>query len=1040
MVKYSQKRWWSLTAFAVLTAIVFMFDIVYTFGAVGELLYLAVIVSAILLLRERDIFTVAVICSAMALLGGVFSADGTDWAHMALDRGLVVLAIWLPAVLVVRQWRAEHLFKQENAFLQLLQRVAVAANQAAYVEEALHTVLDEVCRHTGWPVGHAYLPADDDSGELKPTTMWHLDDSAQFEAFRRVTEATRFAPGIGLPGRVLVSGKPAWIIDVTKDPNFPRAKLADDIGVRAAFGFPVLVGEEVAAVLEFFSTRAEEPDESLLEVMASVGTDLGRVIERQRAAQAIRESEQQLQSITDNTSTVIYIKDIQGRFLLINRRFEEIFKMSCEQVIGKTNQEIFPKELADQFYANDRMVIDHQGPIEFEEVALHADDGQLHTYLSVKFPLYDAQGGVYAVCGISTEITERKKSEQALRDSEQRYRALYDDNPSMFFTVDGEGKVISVNRFGASQLGYTPCELIGESVYGVVLEEDWPIVRAHLAKCIKSPGQIDQWEFRKVRKDGCVIWVREAGRAIPTDSGESVILIVCEDITQNKHIEQEREQLLVRETAARAEAESAKQRVVNILERVGDAFVALDKNWCYTYVNEKAARTLNRRPKDLIGKHIWTEFPEGVGQPFYYAYQSAVMRQTAVQIEEYYEPWDMWFENRVYPSDEGLSIFFQDITQRKKSEQALRDSEQRFKSLFDHAAVGIAHVDMDGRFIRVNPEFCKTLGYTQQEMLELTFFDVTHPDDIATSRVRMNKLISGPPQTVTAEKRYVAKNGSVIWGNLTTAIVDPEGDNSRYLVSVIQDITERKRAQEQARQRQAELAHVTRMSTIGELASGLAHEINQPLAAISNYVQVCIDEIRSDAKNPNEMVETLSRATAQCHRASQIIARLRHFIAKREPRRDKIDVNKLVREVVSLVEAELRSSKVKVDLDLHEPLESVHADSVQIEQVIMNLVKNGLEAMDNGSADKRRLMIQTFPVDRDAIKVTVKDTGHGLSKGEAGQVFEPFFTTKSEGMGMGLSISRTIIEAHGGRVTGTANPDQGATFEFVLPTKQKEPT
>ncbi len=178
--------------------------------------------------------------------------------------------------------RAEEELAEKSAFLQLNQVITRAANQATSVEEAMWIALDEVCTHTGWPVGHAYM-LDESTGDLAPSGIWHLDDVQKFETFRSVTEATRFASGVGLPGRVLASGEPAWIFDVTKDPNFPRAQLATEIGVRAGAAFPVLVGPNVAAVLEFFSAEAIEAYQPLLEVMAQIGTQLGRVIERTQA-------------------------------------------------------------------------------------------------------------------------------------------------------------------------------------------------------------------------------------------------------------------------------------------------------------------------------------------------------------------------------------------------------------------------------------------------------------------------------------------------------------------------------------------------------------------------------------------------------------------------------------------------------------------------------------------------------------------------------------------------------------------------------------
>jgi len=177
---------------------------------------------------------------------------------------------------------------QKSAFVELLQAVTAAANEASRSEEAMQTALNQVCTHTGWPVGHVYVFENSSVNELVPTKLWHMEDTERFRAFREVTEATRFVAGVGLPGRVLASGKPVWIKDVTNDPNFPRAARAQDIGVRAAFAFPVLIGAEVVAVLEFFSIEAMEPDEPLLGIMGHIGAQLGRVIERKRAEERLQ--------------------------------------------------------------------------------------------------------------------------------------------------------------------------------------------------------------------------------------------------------------------------------------------------------------------------------------------------------------------------------------------------------------------------------------------------------------------------------------------------------------------------------------------------------------------------------------------------------------------------------------------------------------------------------------------------------------------------------------------------------------------------------
>ena len=199
---------------------------------------------------------------------------------------------------ITERKQAEIALGEQTALLGLMQAVATAANEAAAVEDATCFCLGRVCAHTGWPIGHAYAPAEDGTGRLVPTTVWHLADPERYAAFRAATETTGIAPGVGLPGRVMASGRPAWITDVTRDPDFPRAAAAAESGIRAGFGFPVLSGHEVVAVLEFFAGEALEPDERLLDVMTHVGAQLGRVVERKRAEVALRSAKEKAEEAT----------------------------------------------------------------------------------------------------------------------------------------------------------------------------------------------------------------------------------------------------------------------------------------------------------------------------------------------------------------------------------------------------------------------------------------------------------------------------------------------------------------------------------------------------------------------------------------------------------------------------------------------------------------------------------------------------------------------------------------------------------------------
>jgi class 3 adenylate cyclase len=223
--------------------------------------------------------------------------------------------------------RVEEELREKSEYLRLDQVITRAANEATEIEEVLQIALDEVCTHTGWPVGHVYL-LDEARHDLAPTKIWHMADQAKFESFRKATEKSRFTTGVGLPGRVLENAEPAWINDVTKDTNFPRAKLASEIGVRAGFAFPVLVGKDVLAVLEFFSDEPAEAHQSFLEVMGQIGTQLGRAIERKRAESQLMEAKRR----TDKANKLVTEK---------NRMLEQLSNQLAKYLSPQVYQSIF---------------------------------------------------------------------------------------------------------------------------------------------------------------------------------------------------------------------------------------------------------------------------------------------------------------------------------------------------------------------------------------------------------------------------------------------------------------------------------------------------------------------------------------------------------------------------------------------------------------------------------------------------------------------------------------------------------------------------
>jgi PAS domain S-box-containing protein len=345
------------------------------------------------------------------------------------------------------------------AAVALLQRIAVVANEASSLREAIQAALDEVCAHTGWPVGHAYLRSEDSGGELVPTGIWHLDDPSRYQTFRRVTEATELRLGAGLPGRIAASGEPAWIVDVRTDPNFPRTRVAAELGVRGAFGFPLLASQRVVGVLEFFSEVSEEPDAALLELMAYVGTQLGRVAEREAAAAALVAQVEHTRLLIESAYDAFVSIDASGVTTGWNAAAEAMFGWTRAEAVGRSLAEtIVPSAHRDAHKRGiAHFLATGDGPIlnqRLELTALHRDGHEIPIELAV-WPV--EANGTHTFSAFIRNISERKEHETEII----RLAAIVESSDDAMVAKSIDGTVLSWNRGAERLYGYEAHEVIG---------------------------------------------------------------------------------------------------------------------------------------------------------------------------------------------------------------------------------------------------------------------------------------------------------------------------------------------------------------------------------------------------------------------------------------------------------------------------------------------------------------------------------------------------------------------------------------------------
>jgi PAS domain S-box-containing protein len=359
----------------------------------------------------------------------------------------------------------------------------------------------------------------------------------------------------------------------------------------------------------------------------------------------------------------------------------------------------------------------------------------------------------------------------------------------------------------------------------------------------------------------------------------------------------------------------------------------------------------------------------------------------------------------------------------------LQEREARIRRLVDSNIVGIVIWDFQGRIIETNQAFLDIVGYAREDLASLRWTELTPAewrdvDDQAFAELKATGTVQ------PREKEYFRKDGSRVPVLVARAIFEWNRDEG---VAFVLNLTERKHVEGALRDAQANLAHVARVTTLGELAASIAHEVNQPLAAVVANAEACLRWLDRATPDLHAVRRSVEWVIDDGNRASEVIRRVRALANKTEIEKVPLDVNDVVRETIALVQRELISQQVSLRMELAPTLPAILADRVQLQQVMINLMMNGIEAMQPVTDRPRELAIRSRQDETQRVLVSVTDCGVGISAGNADLLFNAFFTTKASGMGMGLSICRSIIEAHGGRLWATANVPHGATFQFVLP-------
>ena len=842
-----------------------------------------------------------------------------------------------------RQQREEH--------LNLLQTITLEVAAASDLCAALEIVLRRVCEETSWALGQAWIP-NQERTLLECAPIWFCDNTGgeALKQFRATSEATQFKRGIGLPGRVWESKRPCWIDDVTEDKNFPRSAAAVAAGFRTGIGIPILSGERLIAVIEFFMRESRRESQRLVNVIAAVAAQLDLAIERKGAMNELSRTNEIMRSILSNMGDGVIVADREGKFLLFNPAAERMF--------GKGGTRTRAEEWA-------------------------------HRY------------GLYQPDMVTPFPPNELPLERAIR---------------------------------------------GEEVNGLEI-----FVRHE-----KAPNGL---------------WVRTTGRPLRDSDGQSAGgIIVCHDITQIKEEEIFRggQSRLLEMIAADKPLHEVLTSLVLLMEAQAEglrcSILLLSRDGKHmnhgaaphlpeTYVKEVdgvpigprngscGTAMYTRKPvvvTDVMTDPLWADYRElakicGLSACWsspIMSPQGDVLGSFAMYREEKRGP---------LPEETRLTEIATHIAgiaiERKRQQARLRERDARISLVAESNDLAFWVLYPDEQNAWMSEKGRALYGFDQTQVLSCEMvLGRIHPDDRAAVKAAYEQCCASIG-AFESEHRLLLPYGKTRWVMMRGRGLQDDHGKLQETIGVTVDVSAQKQAEIQTQIQRDEMAHRNRVALMGEMTASFAHELNQPLTAIANNASAARRFVERGNIKPELLQELLQDMVADSQRAGEVIRGIRSLVRKDTSVRKPLNLNVVIAETMRLVSSDVLSRESVVTTELDPQLPQVDGTLVQIQQVLLNLIINALDAIEDLPPAERRIVVSTRATKDGVAEIVVRDFGIGLPKDKADKIFEHFFSTKRQGMGMGLAIVRSIVESHGGTIMGENAPDRGARMIVRLPAR-----
>ena len=793
------------------------------------------------------------------------------------------------------------------------------------------------------------------------------------------------------------------------------------------------------------------------------GGTIRDITEQKESKEAVKRKHALLTTVVEGTSDIIFVKDHEGRYLLVNSMGAAILGLSIDEIIGRTDCEIFSKGSHTLFTQHDEDVLYSKNPQSFE-VDVEDAGAVVRTFLVTKEIFVQAEEGLEGLFCIARDITFRKATELTIREREKRYRAIMENAYDLIIEVDESANFLYISPNFQEILGYVPSELVGTSIFSLVHPDDREMVVTEFTEGMLVLGE-GRSIYRYRHQNGEYRWFESTGRVFHTTRGDIRGVIVTRDITDRRKSEEALE-AIVQGTVApgspnffknlvRHLADALQVPMVFLAERVEEKFPIVhgvafwhrdrfEEKFEYNCIGGPCEKVFEGHPV-YLSHGVQTQFPQNptvktlnlegyCGTPLFNS-EGDIVGNLAIMD---HKPLSMNAQDQsllqIFAARAGAEL------ERKWAQDALLESEERYRVLYDEAPLMYFTVDENLKILSVNQFGANMLEYKYEDLMGQSVKMVVDPEDQEIFCQDMKECFASTNQASQKVFRKVKKDGTRLWVRETSRSI--LGPNQQHMLLLsCEDITEQKRVEVALAQSEKQLRHTQKMEAIGTLAGGIAHDFNNILGAILGYSELALTQAKQEPKLTSYLGEVLTAG----NRAKELVKQILAFSRQSDQEREAVDLNKLVEEALKMVRATLPTT-IGIRSTLARDSAVVFADATQIHQVIMNLCANaeffmrkqgGELILNVSSLDLTAASCQEFPNLKPGtyLQLVVQDSGQGMSAKVLERIFEPFFTTKAlgEGTGLGLAVVHGIIVGHGGHISATSVVGQGTTFRVLLP-------